>query len=359
MGVAAYRARMDQQSAANAGDAMTQARIAASNAAAQREMQGEQLREGGEQNVANLKTATEEELGNQRVAGTEASGKAAQDVMAQNEAMRLDAANKQAGLKTQAGEYLGNSRINTEGQIADRQLGAEEGNQKTGQGLATAADTTASARAGALAANRQATTADVQNTDYAQKVGSNQATAAGTQTVADKALAGQKENRDYLTGQGTQAQQGAENAQQQQIGAYGTAGQVVNGATSTGVQANGQPGLLQNIAGTAIGALGAIKPKGLAEGGIVTKPEVHDVGERGPEYVVPVARGGGNPYRAGKIVDKPTTMLLGDEGPDQVLPLGPNKGPFGRELNRYGRLPHLPHRGAMGPHVPRLKHLGA
>lgn len=338
MGVAAYRARAERDAAGAAGDAMTQARIQASDAAAQREM-----------NQTQLQTSTESDLGKQHVAGTEASGQMQQDVINKGEQLRLgsaqDIATRQAQAATTAGqlgqqatEYAGSSRLNTQAQNADRTLGTEAANQKTGQGLLAAGETAASGRANTLATNRQGTTADVQNTGYTQGMQATGATAAGAKAAADARIAGQTASRNYYTGQATQAQQGAETAAGQKIQAYGGQYNAANTADRNGITANAQPGTLQKIAGAVSGFIpgasgggggsssgssggtaGGWEYPGGETGKVVTKPTTMTIGENGPEYVAPL---GAKNYEDGGVATEPTVANVGENGPEAVVPVG-------------------------------------
>lgn len=338
MGVAAYRARAERDAAGAAGDAMTQARIQASDAAAQREMAQTQLQ-----------TSTESDLGKQNVAGTEAAGQMQQDVINKGEQLRLgsaqDIANRQATAATTAGqlgqqatEYAGTSRLNTQAQNADRSLGTEAANQKTGQGLLAAGETAASGRTNTLATNRQGTTADVQNTGYTQGMQATGATAAGTKAAADARIAGQTASRNYYTGQATQAQQGAETAAGQKIQAYGGQYNAANTADRNGITANAQPGTLQKVAGAVAGFIpgasgggggsssgsgggtaGGWEYPGGETGKVVTKPTTMTIGENGPEYVAPL---GAKNYEDGGVATEPTVANVGENGPEAVVPVG-------------------------------------
>lgn len=295
LGVAAYRARMSRASAADAGDAMTQARIKASEAAAGRKLTGEQLREQGGQYLTNVRSGTEAKLGEQALSGTQALGEQALSQRNLTEAQRLQSEQAKTGLNLGATEAGGNADIANEANINSQGRQVGQFNTTTGTGIAQAQDAANSGRAAGIAGNRQQTATGNQGTQFAQNQANNNTQSARATGVANTRLGAQQTGLNYYTGQNEQANQNDQAAQNRQVSLYGTQAGATNQAAGLQADAAKQPGTLSKIVGTAIGAVGALGAaggskgiKGLADGGVVSKPTVALIGEDGPEMVVPL-----------------------------------------------------------------------
>lgn len=340
--LAAMRQNLVTQEAATAGDVENQAEINAKQAQYSRAAGIEGQRLGATQTQAGMKAtaATTEEAAAQAAAGlTGQSNLAAQQFLGSQgvgAANSLGQANLQGqqylgGLNLGGQQYLGTNNLQGQQYLGTANLGAQNaigqnemqsinnlgsqninsanqyGQFSTGQGntmtnqmynAASTAEQLASQRAALIAQNRQATQTGVNNTAYSQGTGSQQLNSQGQQAIGGARIAG---NNSYLSGAQTQqgmAQQGAQAAQQTQLGAYGTQTSGLN-ANSTG-QAGfevGKPSLGDSLGqaaagliGTAGGAAAKAGAAHLAAGDIVTEPTTAIIGEDGPEIVVPAGK---------------------------------------------------------------------
>lgn len=326
--LAAMEARIQNQAEATAGDSMTNARIAASNAAAQREQTLQGMELGSAQDIASRQAQAAETESSQFM-----------DAAKANELMRMSGAKTVADLGLTAANIGGQAGINTAGKEQQMDVNAAALNQQTAVGQTDLAEQEAAARAAALAANRQGTTADIQNTEYGQGMQTGAATSGGAQTTGNAQIAGMNSYRNYLTGQQGAAQTGATTATGQQIQNMGTQGNLVN--TASGQKSSQDQASSAADQGWVNTGLNALKLKG---GGVVEKPGLYQIGESGPEMVIKLGdKPGASRYRDsprysaggvvpnpsaglprfadGGIIRKPTLGVIGEEGPEARIPL--------------------------------------
>lgn len=232
--LAAAKQNLLNSESAQAGDAMTQARIDASNAAANRLQTEEGMRVGTAQDIASREQQNASTVGGQALQAIESTGQ-----------QRQSEADIQRQAALQGNEAGGEAAINA----------AEYG------------DTNASNRAAGLATNRQQTTADIQNTQYQQGVQTGQLTSQGAQTTGNARRQGQQEYLGYQQGEQQMGETGQEQNQSQQIGAYGAktgaANQAENIATTATADTRGQ-----GVGDKASSGLGSMIG-GLEDGGVV------------------------------------------------------------------------------------------
>jgi len=276
LAIAAANARLQQQQAAGEGNAESNAAIAALQAQEQQASSIEQQREAAADTQSGLQAqaATTEQSQAQQaaaLAGTEgvsSAGLAGTQEIAAGEAVG------QTGLN--AANQYGTTAINEQNQMTGQQYSAD-----------TTAEQLAQSRANELALNQQGTQEGNEQTQYNQGVGSAQATAGGAQTVGAADIAGKNTYLQGVQNEQSAAQSGGQNAVQTQLGTASGESGALNQSTSiaAGNKAN-SPTVLGEINSTA-------KAFGLYRGGIVDKPEVHLVGEKGPEIIMPTGR-----YRA-------------------------------------------------------------
>jgi hypothetical protein len=318
MGVAAYRARNERAAAGEAGDAMTKARVAASQEEARRKMAGEELRTQGGRYLTDTRVGSELDLGRQRT-GAELSlgqqrSQAEQNMGAQaidtqrrlgeNETAQINTEedNRQGaeryltGAQMDAAQIGSGAELNTEGNINNQQRQVGQFNTTTGTDIARGQDTASSDRAYRAGANRQGVS--LTNQQNASQRG---------QTVGNARMGQQQYGMGVLQNQGQTQNQNAENARQRQQQTYGTQTSGTNQATAIGAQADNaaksRPGLLQKIVSGVTGAVGIASglpgaaagvskaASYLADGGVVglDGPELAVVGEEGPEMVTPLS----------------------------------------------------------------------
>jgi len=271
LALASFRARLDRQSAGEQGDAMTNARIAASNAAATRAAGAEQQRESG------LASSTS------------------------------------AGLNV---SNAGSTRAQTVGDTRLAQQTQGLNSVQTQNSQANADEQAALARQ--QAANQQKTSVyGVQSGNTNQAVGlGNQAVGLGTDAV--NAGTGAVNAGTGAVNAGTGAVNAGTNAAE-----AGT--QAVNAGTNaanTDLAASQKPGLLDKAVGAATGIIGGLTK--LADGDYLGGGTDAIVGEQGPEKVVDASSlGGGNGFRARSAQSSPP-----DQGsPIQAGPRPPKSSP--------------------------------
>lgn len=301
MGVAAYRARSERDAAAAGGDAMTQARIAVSNAAASRQLTGEQLREGAGQFLTNTRTGTEMKLGDEALASASDYGR--QSLAQRNivEQQRLNAEQSKAGLQLTGAATGGQAQVANEASINSQGRQVGQFNATTGADIAAAEDTANSGRAAKIATNRQGTEADNQAIRYGQGVTQTNLASGQAKQVADTRLADKHLAIGAVGGEQAQQSQNQQNEAGRQVSTYGTMAGAGNAATGQVIGASQTPskfdrivGGIAGLAGAYGGLSGAVKAAGgAADGGIFTEPTSVVIGENGPEAVVPIGE-----YRA-------------------------------------------------------------
>ena len=289
LAIAAAEDRLQQQSGAAAGEAQAQAKIAASNAAAQRLQTATTTNLGANQAIAGMQQQNATTVGQQRLNAAATNANAAIGAAQNEENTRLGADSNIANLQTNAALAGGQAGMQAASQDEANTLNTDKSNQTTGQALAAAGDNTASNRALTLATNGQQAQNNENNSKFTQGITTQQLNSQGQQTLGNARIAGNTQNLNYLTGEQSQAQQGAETSQGQQIQNYGAQTGAANNATATaGNIANskaGQPSTLGSILGGVSSAVSAF----LADGAVVTQPTSAVIGEQGPEAVVPAA----------------------------------------------------------------------
>ena len=220
------------------------------------------LEQGGIEHVAGTRLGGTSQAANLGYTAADTGGRAMYGAADTGGAAGMRAAEYGGNLGYEAADTGGRAAMTSGKYSADRNLGTEQGNQETGQGLAIGAD----------------------NASVARNTG-----------IANQRIAGNDKYRGYLTNEQGLAQQGGETATNQQIGNFGTQAGAMNTATSTGAQAaaqkDAQPGMFSKIIGGISGAAKAASTvMALADGGVVTEPTVVMIGERGPERVIPLQK---------------------------------------------------------------------
>lgn len=243
IGAAALRGRYVRNSAADAADAMTGARVQASNARSGREATAEGIRMGGEKTAADIGTGVELSLGDRRLRANDT-----------REGMRLDTerdiSNRRAGIA----KTIGDARLGSEQQINAQQRQQNQYNATTGTDMATGIDRDSSSRALTLAQNRQATARGNQATRFGQNMDRSQAIAQRTGQVAQARRDDAKEGRQYLQNQAGVANQNQQNEYNRQSDIYGTQGQLGQAPTRNQMQKDLQPKWWEKSIAAAVGA---------------------------------------------------------------------------------------------------------
>jgi hypothetical protein len=214
-----------------------------------------------------------------------ASAEAANRV-ANSENMRLGAAQNQAGLQTGATEYTGTQGIDTAKDVEAKRLAAEQDIANRG----TAAEQKQSDRATTLGTNRQTTQETNSGNNYNRGVAANTALSTRYGQIANTRLGQQNTGAAGLAGQQQVESQNANTALGLKNQTIGTVGGVENQASGVVTGAQAQPTTTDKIIGAGLGALSAFE-----DGGIATEPTLANLGESGPEAVIPLAGAGGSP----------------------------------------------------------------
>jgi hypothetical protein len=243
---AAMRGRYLRDAAGDAADAMTGARVAASNARASREGTAETLRMGGERTAADIGTGVELSLGNQALQANTTK-----------EGLRLgsqrDIANRRMDIATTGGK----TRLGAEQDINAQQRQVGQFNTTTGTGIATGIERDTSDRAASVAGNRQATRRGNQTQRFSQGATRTGASSDMAQTVANARRDDAKEGRGYIREQQTQANANSQAGMNRQANIYATQGQLGQGATNTALRRDQAPKWWEKVMAAGAQAAGA------------------------------------------------------------------------------------------------------
>lgn len=282
LGMAAVNARMSRAASSDSAAAATNARIAASQEAASR-----------------LQTA---------------------------QGMKLGAAQTQASDKAAATEYTGSQGVSTAEDTAAKQMQAAQDTEAS----EAAAEKEASDRATTLGTNRQTTQETNSGNNYTRGMAANTALSSRYGQVGNTRLAQQNTGAAGLTNQQQIDSSNANTALSDKNSTIGTVGQVENGASGVVTGAQAQPTTTDKIIGAGLGALSAFE-----DGGIVDEPTLANLGEDGPEAVVPLSptsQPGGSPVDIGSF--RKNMQMVGNVAGG--IRSGMNGQPF---QSRYGQPP--------------------
>ena len=260
LGAASASQRMRNRSAVQQADAASDARIAASNAAADRLKGAEELKLGAAQNKAQLGYSS-------ALAKNSAATQAAQNVENTRMAGEESVANKNLA----SANTIAQSRYGTQKDIADRDYEQNQDIRNTGLQLGQYQDQVKSARAKQIAdsdvaGNTANTTERLNNWQTKYNAETGLANTENNAAQSDKNTAYDWSKTRY--GQGNT---NANNGLQTQLGAFGTTGQLANQAnsTATGYKTakyqvdNSKPGLFSQIMSGVSGAAGALGSLGI------------------------------------------------------------------------------------------------
>lgn len=247
LGAAAVRGKYLRNANADAADAMTGARVAASNARAGREATAEGIRMGGERTAADIGTGTELALSGQRL-----------NAATTKEGIRLNSQRDIASRRADLAKTVGSARLGAEQGINSQQRNVDQFNTETGTGIATGIERDAAARAAAIAANRQSTNRDNQTQKWGQGYQRTGAASNMGQAVATARRDDQKEGRGYLQSQQQTANNNQQNEYNRQANIYATQGQLGQGATANQQKKDAQPKWWEKAIAAASQAAGAM-----------------------------------------------------------------------------------------------------
>lgn len=251
-GAAAARSRLERNSAVEAGNAMTNARIGASSEAARREAQAEGIRMGGENSAADRVGQAEQ-----------AAGQFEFGARSGIEDRRLGAAQDRSGRRMTVANTVGQSRIGAERDAAQRETQSRQFNTTTGTEMATGIERDTAARAATVAGNRQQVNAANNQTRFGQTMDMNQARSQRAQVTGNARRADAQEGRGYIRSRIDQDQAAEQSEYNRQAGLYGTQGGLEAGNVNASIQESAQPrwwekaiSLGTGVAGTLLGTGG-------------------------------------------------------------------------------------------------------
>lgn len=243
---AAMRGRYLRNAAADSADAMTGARVQASNARAGREQAAEGLRMGGERTAADIGTGVELSLADRKMNANNT-----------REGMRLgaqrDIADRRAGIAT----TIGQTRLGAEQGINSQQRQQSQFNAGLGTDIATGIERDSSQRAQTIANNRQTTNRGNQTQRFQQGMTRNDALSGRAQQVAGARRDDAREGRGYLREQGGVSNQNQQGEYNRQVNIYGQQGQQIQNTTANQQRKDQQPKWWEKLIGAGIGAAGA------------------------------------------------------------------------------------------------------
>lgn len=357
LGVAALRARSSRAMNADAADAMTQARIGASEAAANRLKTGEGMRLQYGQNLAGMQVGAARDLADlgYRAAST-------------GENTRLQSERDVADRAMKVADSTGAARVAQEADLNRRKLALQQNITKVGNEAERDVDDVATARARDLALNRQGTSQYVANQRYNRGNAAQTALSNRYQYAADANRADAQEARGWTRSQVDQANQNLNNTNARRLQLYGQQAGAGQEATRNAAQfeeaERNRPKAWEKILGAAVGGAGAAANLGLKFSDENVKEDVSKVGkldnglpvyryryEGSPSHEIGVmaqdveqenpgavhdvngvkavdyleaTKGGG--HAAGGVITRPTSAILGENGPEMVVPLGGQPG---------------------------------
>lgn len=245
-GLAAVRSQNERNAGVDAADAMTMARIRASDAAAQRAGMAENYRMRGEESAADRVGDMESRAG-QFEFGARSS----------MEDRRMGAARDVSNRRMGAAESVGRARIGTEADTANQEAAGRRFNTQMGTDIATGIERDTVARATDTARNRQQVNQGNVATRYSQRMGGADMLSGQAQTVANQRLRGAEEGRDYLRGQMAGARADEQADYNRQVGIYGTQGGLQNQAANTAVAYDQRPRWWERAVGAGANAVRA------------------------------------------------------------------------------------------------------
>lgn len=281
MGVAAMRGRMERQAGGEAADANTRARVQASEAAAGRLENAENMRVRYGQSAAGMRSDAARNFGAMNL-----------DAQSTGEQMRLGAEQGASDRLSRAAQVGGEAALNTEGRLADNAKDTRRYIETTGINLARGTDDRNTSRAATIAQNRQGVSQGNQNERFKRGSYINDQTSNRATNVAGARRADEQEARGYVRDQYKTSTNNEQGGLDRRVNLYNSQSNNAQRATQNRSVAEGTPGKGERIFGgimqAAAGAAGGFAGGGKEKGGVITKPTYVLVGEAGPEAIVPI-----------------------------------------------------------------------
>lgn len=225
LGVASYTQRANRQSRQDTNRALADARVRASEAQANREL-----------NIENTR------IGAERTAG---------DVAQAREGMRLGAEQDLAGRRYN----IGAARLGQGEAAAGREQQQRQFNTSTGTKIAGDMEDQQTGTERFLATNRQGAAQQNRQDRYDRNRYVDQQLSGRTAGVADTRMGAEREGRQYLVDQQNTRINAAQRERDRQAGLYGTQGQLANQTTQAQATQDNQPKWWEKVLG-AVGGVG-------------------------------------------------------------------------------------------------------
>jgi len=252
-GMGIQNMRYMREGSGEAADAAIAARVAASNAGADRAASAEYIRQGGEGAAANLGTQQAFGLGEMKMRGSQAL----EDTRLGTE---RDIANRKFGIA----ETAGKTRLGSEEDINAQQRNVSQFNTSVGTDIAMAQERDAAARAQSQITNRQQNQRGNQQQRFGEHVSVNDLQSGRAKTVADATRADAAEGRGYLRDQQNISTGREQGEYDRQTGLYNSQGAQMQGSTAMQYQRDSQPKWWEKAIGAVTSGAGAL----LGTGGI-------------------------------------------------------------------------------------------
>lgn len=237
---AAMRGRYLRNAAADSADAMTGARVAASNARAGRETTAEGMRMQGERTAADIGTGVELSLADRKMNATNT-----------REGMRLGAQRDIASRRADIATTIGQTRLGAEQGINAQGRQQSQFNASLGTDIATGIERDSATRAGQIATNRQQTNRGNQNQRFQQGMTRNDALSGRATQVANARRDDAREGRGYLREGAGMSNANQQNEYNRQTNIYGQQGQQIQNTTANQQRKDAQPKWWEKAIGAA------------------------------------------------------------------------------------------------------------
>jgi hypothetical protein len=266
LGMGAMRDRMERSSAADRGDAMLKAKVAAGAARAGRAGTAEEMRLHGEESASDRMARAAMEAGDFEFKGRFGM-----------EDQRLAAEKAKQGARLQVESELGRAGLGAASELGKAGLGVEEGAAQRAQQqrqygttlgteMATGIERDTQARKAANTMDRQAQVRANQGQRYGQGMGIQEAKRSGALQVAEGKRADQREARNWLNTSTAQSAAEEQADYDREHNAYSQQGGQMQGTTQAQANRDAQPKWYDKVISAGIGAVGAASGAGLIGG---------------------------------------------------------------------------------------------
>ena len=273
LGMAAARERLERGSAADRGDAMLKAKVAAGAARAGRAGTAEEFRLRGEESASDRMARAAMEAGDFEFKGRFGM-----------EDQRLAAEKAKQGARLQVESELGRAGMGAASELGRAGIGVEEGaaqraaqqrqyNASLGTEMATGIERDTQARKASNTMDRQAQLRANQAQRYNQGMGVQEAKRSGALQVAEGKRADQREARNWLNTSAAQSAAEEQGDYDREHNAYSQQGGQMQNTTQAQAARDAQPKWYDKVISAGVGLAGAAATGGMlgGAGGAVSK----------------------------------------------------------------------------------------